>query len=104
LIGNAYYRGVSLLALERQQEAIEDFTRSIEQGYLVQFCYYNRGVCHVQLLDYESALDDMEATLTSGDEKSLKDAATNILWQLAQYYENQKLAANQGIEAEQIIE
>jgi len=104
LIGNAYYRGVSLLALERQQEAIEDFTRSIEQGYLVQFCYYNRGVCHVQLLDYESALDDMEMTLTSGDEQSLKDAATNILWQLAQYYENQKLQQNQGIEAEQIIE
>ncbi|NLD60132.1 MAG: tetratricopeptide repeat protein [Clostridiales bacterium] len=104
LIGNAYYRGVSLLALERQAEAIPDFTRSIEQGYLVQFCYYNRGVCEVQLLDYESALDDMEMTLTSGDEQSLKDAATNILWQLAQYYENQKLQQNQGIEAEQIIE
>ncbi|NLF27969.1 MAG: tetratricopeptide repeat protein [Clostridiales bacterium] len=104
LIGNAYYRGVSLLALERQQEAIPDFTRSIEQGYLVQFCYYNRGVCHVQLLDYASALDDMEKTLTSGDEQSLKDAATNILWQLAQYYENQKLQQNQGIEAEQITE
>ena len=93
--GVVFDGGGRLLALERQQEAIEDFTRSIEQGYLVQFCYYNRGVCHVQLLDYASALDDMEKTLTSGDEQSLKDAATNILWQLAQYYENQKLQQNQ---------
>ena len=91
LIGSYYYRGVSLLSLERYEEAVEDFTRSIEQGYLTQFCYYNRGVCYVQLLDYDSALDDMEMTLTSGDEQTLKDAATNILWQLAQYYETLRL-------------
>lgn len=89
LNGNYYYRGVCLMALEKQQEAIDDLTKSIEQEFLTQFCYYNRGVCYVQLLDYESALDDMEKTLSAGDDASLKDAATNILWQLAQYYENQ---------------
>lgn len=104
LIGSHYYRGVSLLSLGRYEEAVEDFTLSIEEGYLVQFCYYNRGVCHVNLLDYDSALDDMEMTLESGDEQTLKEAATSILWQLAQYYESQKSINSEQIEAEQIVE
>lgn len=104
LAGNHYYRGVSLLAEKRYQEAIDDFTLSIEEGFLTQYCYYNRGVCYVQLLDYESVLSDMEMTLTSGDEQSLKDAATDILWQLAQYYENQKAPASAQIEAQSISE
>ncbi len=104
LTGSYYYRGVSLLSLGRAQEAADDFTASIDQGYLTQFCYYNRGVCYIQLLDYEKALDDMEKTLISGDEQSLKDAAKDILWQLAQYYENQKNSAADGIEADQITE
>lgn len=104
LVGSYYYRGVSLLSLGRYEEAVADFTSSIEQGYLTQFCYYNRGVCYVNLLDYDSALDDMEMTLTSGDEQTLKDAATNILWQLAQYYESQRLLEGEQIDAEQIVE
>ena len=103
-MGNHYYRGVSLLAEKRYQEAIDDFTLSIEEGFLTQYCYYNRGVCYGQLLDYESVLSDMEMTLTSGDEQSLKDAATDILWQLAQYYENQKALAPAQIEAQSISE
>ena len=58
----------------------------------------------MQLLDYESVLSDMEMTLTCGDEQSLKDAATDILWQLAQYYENQKAMSLAEIEAESISE
>ena len=104
LTGNRYYRGVSLLAQKRYEEAVEDFTLSIEEGFLTQYCYYNRGVCYVQLLDYESVLSDMEMTLTCGDEQSLKDAATDILWQLAQYYENQKAMSLAEIEAESISE
>ena len=104
LTGNHYYRGVSLLAQKRYQEAVEDFTLSIEEDFLTQFCYYNRGVCYVQLLDYESVLSDMEMTLTSGDEESLKKAATDILWQLAQYYENQKAMSPADIDAESISE
>lgn len=65
---------------------------------------YNRGVCYIQLLEYERVLNDMEMTLTSGDEQSLQDAATDILWQLAQYYENQKAMSPADIEAESISE
>ena len=56
LPGNAYYRGVSLLALHRYEEAIKDFGTSIEQDFLTQFCYYNRGVCYVQLKDGDGSL------------------------------------------------
>ena len=104
LAGNHYYRGVSLLAQQKYQEAIEDFTLSIEEGFLTQYCYYNRGVYYVQLMDYESVLSDMEMTLTNGDEQSLRDAATDILWQLAQYYENQKALSPADIDAESISE
>ncbi len=98
LAGTHYYRGLCFLTLEKYEEAIEDFTTSIEQEFLVQFCYYNRGVCYVQLLDYENALTDMEKTLSSGDDEGLNEAAKKILWQLAQYYENerQKQAAVQN--------
>lgn len=87
LSGNAYYRGVSLLALKRYEEAVKDFTTSIDQGFLTQFCYYNRGVCYVQLLEYEKAIDDMGMTLTSGEDPALQEAAKDILWQLAAYFE-----------------
>lgn len=90
LAGSHYYRGLCLLTLKKYEDAIKDFTASIEQNFLVQFCYYNRGVCYVQLSDYDNALTDMDKTLSTGDDQSLKDAATKVLWQLAQYYENEK--------------
>lgn len=83
--GNAYYRGVSLLALHRFEEAIADFGTSIEQDFLTQFCYYNRGVCYVQLLDYDRAAQDMRMTLTSGQDAELIEAARNILLQIEEY-------------------
>lgn len=90
LAGTHYYRGLCLLTMKKYEEAIKDFTASIDQKFLEQFCYYNRGVCYVQLQDYENALTDMDRTLSSGDDQSLKEAAKKILWQLAQYYENEK--------------
>lgn len=89
LEGNAYYRGVCLLALGRSQEAIQAFTDSIDQGYLPQFCYYNRGVCQVELEDYEKALADMEMTLTSGQDQDLITAAQELQAQLTDYLEQQ---------------
>lgn len=86
LEGNEYYRGVCLLSLQRTQEAVEAFTASIEYGYLPQFCYYNRGVCYVDLLEYEKAVDDMAMTLEAGDDADLIAAAKDILWQLAEYF------------------
>lgn len=94
LAGSAYYRGVALLSLKRYEEAVADFTMSIEQGFLPQFCYYNRGVCYVQLLDYEKAIDDMGMTLSSGEDAALIEAAKDILWQLAAYYENAQAAGS----------
>ena len=88
LPGNAYYRGVSLLALNQYERAAADFGTSIEQGFLTQFCYYNRGVCYVQLLDYEKAAQDMEMTLTSGEDAELIEAAGQIIQQIEEYNEN----------------
>lgn len=89
LEGNAYYRGVCLLALSRTQEAAQAFTESIDQGYLPQFCYYNRGVCQVELEDYEKALADMEMTLTAGQDPDLTAAAQELKAQLTDYLEQQ---------------
>ena len=88
LTGNAYYRGVSLLALHRFEEAIADFGTSIEQDFLTQFCYYNRGVCYVQLLDYDKAAQDMEMTLTSGQDAELIEAAQGIIQKIEEYNKN----------------
>jgi len=87
LEGNEYYRGVCLLSLGRDAEAVEAFSASIESNYLPQFCYYNRGVCYVELLEYEKAIEDMAMTLESGDDPDLIAAAKDILWQLASYFE-----------------
>lgn len=87
LEGNDYYRGVCLLSLQRPGEAVEAFTASIEQNYLPQFCYYNRGVCYVDLLEYDKAIDDMAMTLESGDDADLIAAAKDILWQFAEYFD-----------------
>lgn len=89
LEGNAYYRGVCLLALGRTQEAVQAFTDSIDQEYLPQFCYYNRGVCQVELEEYEKALADMEMTLTSGQDPDLINAAQELQAQLTDYLEQQ---------------
>ena len=88
LPGNYYYRGVALLSLERCEEAAADFTKSIEQEYQPLYSYYNRGVCRIHLNDYETALDDFGVVL-EGDDADLIQAAKDVLWQLADYYENQ---------------
>lgn len=93
LPGSHYYRGASLLGLMRYEEAAADFGSSIEKNFLVQHCYYNRGVCRVQLLDYENAIEDFALTLETGEDETLIQAARDLLWQLASYYEIQSAAA-----------
>ena len=80
---------MSLLALNRYEEAAADFGTSIEEGFLTQFCHYNRGVCYVQLSDYEKAARDMEMTLTSGEDAELIEAAEEILRQIEAYNQKQ---------------
>lgn len=96
LEGNDYYRGVSLLSLQRPGEAVEAFTASIEQNYLPQFCYYNRGVCYVDLLEYDKAIDDMAMTLEAGEDEDLIAAAKDILWQFADYFDQLNAAEAAG--------
>lgn len=96
--GGFYYRGVSYLALGRYEEAISAFDASIGEQFLLQFCYYNRGVCHVQLLDYEKALEDMEMTLSSGEDQTLIQAAENIIQQLTAYFEAVEAAGTEDSE------
>ena len=45
-------------------------------------------MCYVQLLNYDGAIEDMGMTLSSGEDEALIEAAKNILWQLAAYYES----------------
>lgn len=85
LNGNAYYRGICLLSLNRAEEAVEAFTLSIDQGFLLQLCYYNRGVCYVNLQEYEKALEDMERTLEAGEDAELTQAATALQTELMDY-------------------
>lgn len=81
---NGYYRGICLISLERPQEAIEAFTASIEEGALLSYCYYNRGVCYLDLQDYEQTKADLEKTIEIGDDPSLTEAAEDVLEQLKQ--------------------
>lgn len=87
LTGNDYYRGICLLSLNRPEEAVTAFTGSLEEGFLPQYCYYNRGVCYVNMQAYEFAREDMEMTLDCGEDEELWNAAEEILSQLAEYSE-----------------
>ncbi len=79
---NGYYRGICLISLARPQEAKEAFTASIEEETLLSYCYYNRGVCCLDLLEYAQARADMEKTIALGDDPSLMEAAQDVLAQL----------------------
>ena len=77
--GSYYYRGLCNFSLGMWGRAADDFTASIEQGYLTQNCYYNRGLCYAQRLDYNKAASDMQKTLTEGDDLELIQSASQLL-------------------------
>lgn len=87
LEGNDYFMGLCLLSLGRTEEAAQSFTKSILSGYLQQYCYYNRGVCYVDMLEYDKATEDMRQTVETGDDEELVAAAWEILEQLEKYSE-----------------
>ncbi len=80
--GNGYYRGVCLTSLDREQEAVEAFTAAIEAAELESYSYYNRGICYIELLEYEKAKADMEQVLALGEEADLLESAEAVLQQL----------------------
>ncbi len=79
---NGYYRGICLISLNRPQEALEAFTTAIEEGDLTAYSHYNRGVCYLELLEYQLAKTDMEQTLAHSQDPELTAAAQDILRQL----------------------
>lgn len=95
LSGTYYYRGLVWMAQEKYQKAVDDLTQSIEQKAVLEYSYYNRAVCYVQLLNYEAAVDDLGQVMTTGSNEELKTSAKDILWQLAQYYEQQETNASE---------
>lgn len=82
---NAYYLGVCRMYLERYDEAIAAFSVSIENGYDLQLCYYNRGVCRIYQEEYGEARSDLQAAADMGGDESVTSMAQTALQQLSDY-------------------
>ncbi|MPM39981.1 hypothetical protein SDC9_86618 [bioreactor metagenome] len=82
LTENYYYMATGYLLTEDYQSARDAYTTAIENGYLLQECYYNRAICCLQLEDYDAAVSDLQACLGAGDEESILTSAHDILEQL----------------------
>lgn len=87
LEGNAYYRGICLLSLQRLEEAAQAFDQALAEGFLTQLCYYNRGVCYVNLGEYDKALSDMDKAVELAEDADVTGAAQEIRTQLTEYLE-----------------
>jgi tetratricopeptide (TPR) repeat protein len=72
-----YDIGVCQMSKGEFDEAIEYFTRSIEQDYNKQGCYYSRGVCEFSNdpVDYESAYFDLLAAVEYDEEDRDEETA-----------------------------
>lgn len=58
-----FYKGRALLGLNRQEEALEQFTQAIALNNQFFYAYNNRGNVRFQLGDYQGAIDDFTQTL-----------------------------------------
>lgn len=86
LAGNLFYSGLTKMGLAKYEEAIADFTASIEKEELVQRCVYNRALCHIQAGDVNAGVSDLETAMTMTDDADVSQAAEDLLWQLALQY------------------
>lgn len=59
-----YNRGMANLDLMLTEEALADFTISIELDGLSEYAYNNRGLCKFMLRDYKGAVQDCSMALT----------------------------------------
>ncbi len=57
------YRGVTYDKLDRYQEAIRDYTRSLELDPTFVIAYNNRGATYERLRDYDRSLEDYTSAL-----------------------------------------
>ena len=57
-----FYRGLAKMSLNKNTEAINDFTKAIQLRDVSPLigAYYNRAICKIELKQYKEALKDLE--------------------------------------------
>ena len=83
----AYDKGVCHMASGDYDKAVEEFTRSINIGYMKQYCYYSRAVCEFSLEepDHEGTFNDLKAAIEYDEEDRNEETAqmaTDLINQL----------------------
>ncbi len=83
----AYDKGVCHMSCGEYDKAVEEFTRSINTGYMKQYCYYSRAVCEFSLEepDYEGTFNDLKAAIEYDEEDRDEETvqmATELINQL----------------------
>jgi tetratricopeptide (TPR) repeat protein len=65
---SAYFRGASLLQLNRPREALADFQRALDGGFRDPQAFAARAMAHSAVGDTESAIEDFCTALTMDPE------------------------------------
>jgi tetratricopeptide (TPR) repeat protein len=73
----AYDKGVCHMAGGDYDKAVEEFIRSINIGYMKQYCYYSRAVCKIsqEEPDYEGTFNDLKAAIEYDEEDRNEETA-----------------------------
>lgn len=83
-----FYLGVCSFSVNDYQDAIDLFTRSIERAEsLSQRSMYNRGLCYLQLEDYQSGKEDVQAAAEQTADPSVSKDATELLNSLKELFD-----------------
>lgn len=82
LTENYYYIATGYLLTEDYRNARNAYSSAIENGYLLQECYYNRAICCLQMEEYDAAVSDLTACLDAGNDETILSSAREILAQL----------------------
>lgn len=77
-----YLRASSLLAEERHDEALKDFTAAERDGADKESCRYGAGVCRMQLGDTERAIQDFNWVAENGKDETLREEAARQIERL----------------------
>ncbi len=78
------FRGTGRVALGKYEEALEDFSKALEDGYDTPEVHFNMGICLVQLGDYAKGRDELEKALESEDPE-IQESARELIDQINEY-------------------